>query len=259
VPTIEDTSLAALLAGAELPTGSAPELRSLAEALAGLRARPASDELQGEAETLAAFRSQSGAPPHTAHRPPARKAPLLVKAAAAVATVLSLSGIAAAAYAGALPAPVQRLAHDVIGAPPPGTPQPALTPFSAGPATTGGPGYGLCTAWAYARAHGTRKQQAAAFGRLAAAAGGAGKVTAYCATAAPPGTTPSQMPQPAPAPHGTGRPAGLPAPHGSGKPSVLPTPHPSEGPTVHPTPHATGKPSMLPTPHGTTGPTAHPR
>ena len=249
---IGDTSLAALLAGTELPPGPAPELRPLAEALAELRAQPASDELEGEAETLAAFRSQFGAP-RIAHRPPARTPPprrrlLPVKAAAAAAAVLSLGGIAAAAYAGALPATVQRLAHDIIRAPAPGT-QPALTPSPARPATTGDPAYGLCTAWAHAKAHGTRKQQAAAFGRLAAAAGGAGNVTTYCATAAPPGTSPSQIPQPSPTPHGTGRPTGLPTPHGSGKPSGFPAPHSTGGPTVRPTPHSTGKPSGLPTPH----------
>jgi len=251
---IGDTSLAALLAGTELPPGSGPELRPLAEALAELRAQPASDELEGEAQTLAAFRSQFGAP-RTAHRPPARKAPLLsrpllVKAVAAAATVLSLSGIAAAAYAGALPAPVQRLAQHIIGAPPPGTPQPARAPSLARSAASGDPAYGLCTAWAHAKAHGTRKQQAAAFARLAAAADGAGKVTAYCAVAAPRGAPSSQTVQPAPTPHNAGRPPGLPAPHASGKPSGLPTPHGTGAPTVRPTPHSTGKPSGLPTPTG---------
>ena len=258
---IGDTSLAALLAGTELPHGAVSELRPLAETLAELRARPASDELVGEAETLAAFRNHFGRP-HAVHRPPAGKGPLLsrpllVKAAAAVATVLSFGGIAGAAYAGALPAPVQRLAHHIIGALPPGTPQPALPPSHARSAAPGDSAYGLCTAWAHAKAHGTRKQQAAAFGRLTAAAGGAGKVTTYCATGASPGTSSSQNPQPAPTPHGTGRPSGLPTPHGSGKPSGLPTPDSTGAPTVRPTPHSTGKPSLLPTPHGTS-PTAHP-
>jgi hypothetical protein len=248
---IGDTSLAALLAGTQLPPGSAPELRPLAEALAGLRAQPAGDELQGEAQTLAAFRSQFGAA-RTAHRPPARTPPprrrlVPVKAAAAAATVLSLTGIATAAYAGALPAAVQRLAHHIIAAPAPGT-QPAISPSPAGPGTTGDRAYGLCTAWAHAKAHGTRKQRAAAFSRLAAAAGGAGKVTAYCAMAAPPGRSPSQPPQPSPTPRRTGRPAGLPAPHGSGQPSGLPAPQGTGTPTVRPTPHSTGKPSGLPTP-----------
>jgi hypothetical protein len=263
VPMIGDTSLAALLAGTELPPGSAPELYPLAEALAELRARPASDELAGEAETLAAFRSQFGAA-RMAHRPPARATPprrrrhLPVKtAAAAAAMALSLGGIATAAYAGALPATVQRFAHDLIGAPAPEN-KPASKPSRASPGTTGDPAYGLCTAWKHAKAHGTRKQQAVAFGRLAAAAGGAGNVTAYCATAAPPGTAPSHVPQPVPTPHSTGKPTGLPTPHSSGKPTGLPTPHGSSAPTVRPSPHGSGQPSTPPTPHGTSGLATHP-
>lgn len=252
VPMIEDTSLAALLAGAQLPPGAGPELRPLAEALAELRARPASDELAGEAETLAAFQNQFGAP-RGAHRPPARTLPARwrlrpVKAAAAAA-VLSLGGIATAAYAGALPATVQRFAHNVIGAPGPAS-QSAPAPASARPAISGDPAYGLCTAWAHARAHGTATQRAVAFSKLVTAAGSAGNVTAYCATAAPPGRSPSQAPQPTPAPHATGKPSGLPTPHASGKPTGLPSPHGTGPPTIRPTPHSTGKPSGLPTPHG---------
>src|SRR5262249_59209833 len=101
-----------------------------------------------------------------------------VRAAAGAAAFLSLSGIAAA-YAGALPAPVQRLAHDTIGAPPPGTPQPAITPSSAGPATSGGPAHGLCTAWAHATAHGTRRQQAAGVRSPVAAARGPRQLTPH--------------------------------------------------------------------------------
>jgi len=250
VPTIGDTSLAALLAGTQLPPGSAPELRPLAEALAELRARPASDELVGEAETLAAFRDQFGAP-RMAHRPLARppraRRLLPVKAVTVAATVLSLGGVATAAYARALPAPVQRFAHDIAGAPAPAS-RPALTPTPARRATTDDPAYGLCTAWAHARAHGTAAQRAVAYRRLATAAGGAGNVTAYCATAAPPRVSASQPPQPSPAPHATGKPSGLPAPRGSGKPSGLPSPHRTGAPTVRPTPHSTGKPSGLPTP-----------
>jgi hypothetical protein len=260
VPMIEDASLAALLAGTELPPGSGPELRPLAEALAELRGQPASDELEGEAETLAAFRSQFGAP-RTAHRQPAGMPPprrlLPVKAAAAAAIALSLGGIVTAAYAGALPTAVQRFAHDLIGAPPSGA-QPAIRPSSARPATVGDPAYGLCTAWAHAKAHGTAEQRAAAFGRLAAAAGGAGNVTGYCAAAAPPGTPAPRTPQPVPTPHSTGQPTGLPTPHGSGEPTGLPTPHGTGKPTGLPTPHGTGKPTGFPTPHVSGDPVAHP-
>jgi hypothetical protein len=232
---IGDTSLAALLAGAGLPPGSPSELRPLAEALAELRAQPDVDELAGEAETLAAFRNQFGAPglahQRPARTPAARRRRLPVKAVAAAATVLSLGGIATAAYAGALPATVQRLAHDTIGAPAPDT-----RPSPIGPAPTGDPRYGLCTAWAHAKAHGTAKQRAVAFGKLAAAAGGTANVTAFCATAAPPRTSPSQAPQPSPAPHATGRPSPLPTPHSTGQPSGLPTPHGTGARTVPPPP-----------------------
>jgi hypothetical protein len=260
VPMIGDTSLAALLAGTDLPPGSPSELRPLAEALTELRAQPAVDELAGEAETLAAFRNQFGAA-GLAHQPPtrtpARRRHLPVKAVAAAAAVLSLGGIATAAYAGALPATVQRLAHDVIGAPAPDT-RPSTGPSPIGPAPTGDPRYGLCTAWAHAKAHGTAKQRAVAFGKLAAAAGGTANVTAYCATAAPPRTSLSQTPQPSPAPHATGRPSALPTPHSTGQPSGLPTPHGTGAPTVRPTPQSTGQPSGLPTPHGTGAPTVRP-
>jgi hypothetical protein len=271
VPLISDASLAALLTGAELPPGAAPELRSLAEALAELAGRPVGDELAGEAGTLTAFREHFGAPGSARHRgrnrrPRSRRLPL--RAAAAVTTILGLGGLATAAYAGALPAGWQRLAHDVIGAPAAGA-QPAARPSPAVPATSGQLGHGLCTAWAHARAHGTRKQRAAAFNALAAAAGGPGNVAAYCTatarTAAPssshPAPTPahhSGMPTVLPTPHGSGKPTAQPTPHGSGKPTVLPTPHGSGKPTAQPTPPSSDGPTVLPTPHGSGKPTAQP-
>ncbi len=252
-PLISDASLAALLAGAQLPPGHPPELRPLAEALAELAGRPAEDELDGEAETLMAFRNHFGATEPARregrnHRPRLRYRRVPLGAAAAAATILGLGGLATAAYAGALPAGWQRLAHDIVGAPAPG-PQPAASPSPAGPAATGQPGYGLCTAWAQAKAHGTRKQQAAAFEELVSAAGGPGNVTAYCA-AVRPGRPPSFRPSPAPAPsRRSGRPTGLPTPHGPGQPTGLPTPHGPGQPTALPTPHGPGQPTGPPTPH----------
>lgn len=228
-PVIGDASLAALLAGAELPAGSAPELRSLAEALAGLRGQPGPGELAGEAETLTAFRHQFGAmnaPRRSrARKPPRRFRPRPVRAAAAAAAMaLSLGGIATAAYADALPASLQLLAHDIAGAPAPDH-RPATKPSRAGLATTGHRAYGLCTAWAHAKAQGTHKQTARAFRELAAAAGGRANVSAYCAAVAHPGTSSSHPPEPAPAPERTGKPGGLPVPHRGGRPSGLPSPH----------------------------------
>jgi hypothetical protein len=254
---ISDAALAALLAGAELPPDAAPQLRPLAQTLAELAGQPAEDELDGEAQTLTAFRDHFGASGRAghavrSHRPRLYPRPLPLRAAA-VATILGLGGLATAAYAGVLPAGLQRLAHDVIGAPAAGA-RPAAKPS---PAATGQPGYGLCTAWAHAKAHGTRKQRAMAFNELAAAAGGPGNVRAYCAATAhtPP---PSSHPAPTPA-HRSGKPAGLPTPRGSDKPTTLPTPHGSGKPTVLPTPRGSGKPTALPTPPGNPGePTALP-
>jgi hypothetical protein len=255
-PVIGDASLEALLRGAELPAGSAPELRSLAEALAALTAGPASDELAGEAAALVAFRDRPGTFHSARRRHPARRRrhrraasrfrllPARTAAAAAAAALAGLGGITTAAYAGALPAAVQRVAHDVIGAPA-ASATPATRRAPVGPDAAGRPAYGLCTAWAHAKAHGIRKQQAVAFRNLAAAAGGASKVTAYCAAIAHRRASPPRRAHPASAPHSSGKPSGLPAPHSSGKPSSVPAPHSS------------GKPSGVPAPHRSAGRNAH--
>jgi hypothetical protein len=135
-PLISDASLTALLAGVELPPDSAPQLRPLARTLAELAGRPAEDELYGETDTLTAFRDYFGAPgqPHPIRqnrRQLLRSRSLPLRAAAA-ATILGLGGLATAAYAGALPAGLQRIAHDIIGAPAAGA-QPAIRPSHAYP------------------------------------------------------------------------------------------------------------------------------
>jgi hypothetical protein len=154
-------------------------------------------------------------------------------AAAASVAAVALGGTAAAAFTGSLPAPVQKLAHNTIGAPSAHHSAPA-TPV--GPQPTGSASFGLCTAYAHAKAHGTAKQKAVAFHNLAAAAGGAANVKAFCASATHPG------------------PSGQPTPHSTGKPSSHPTGKPSGLPTGKPSSHPTGKPSSLPT----GGPTSHP-
>jgi len=245
-PEIGDASLAALLAGAEPAEGLAPELQPLADALAALTAGPARDELAGEAAALAEFASRAGVPvpvSRSRHRRHPLLAPLLSARAAAVTAVaaLSLGGFATAAFAGALPAPAQQFAHHTFGAPPAGGGQPTGTHPSAattptGPDATGPAAFGLCTAWAHAKAHGTSSQQAAAFRNLAAAAGGASNVAAYCAAVPHPG--PSSSPTGPSASHPTGPPASHPA----GKP----TSHPTGPPASHPTPHPTGQPTSHP-------------
>ena len=233
-PEMGDASLAALLAGAEPAEGLAPGLEPLADAVAALTARSASDELAGEAAALAEFYNRVGVPApvsRSRHRRHPLLTPLLSARAAAAAAVaaLSLGGFATAAFAGALPAPAQRFAHHTFGAPaagggqPTGT-HPSATATPAGPGATGPAAFGLCTAWAHAKAHGTPSQQAVAFRNLAAAAGGASNVAAYCAAVPHPGASSSH----------------------SSHPTGPPTSHPTGPPRSHPTPHATGKPTSHP-------------
>jgi hypothetical protein len=193
---------------------------------------------------------------------------LTVKAAAAAAAAAAaLGGVAAAAYTGALPAPAQQLAHNAIGAPSPkpshspGTPQDTPTrpgatgPDATGPDATGPAAFGLCTAYTHAKTHGTATQKAVAFRNLAAAAGGAVKIAAYCAAVPHPGSTQSGRPALAPS-HPSGRPtsalahpSGQPISHPTGKPSSLPTSHATGKPSSVPTTHPSGKPSSASASH----------
>jgi len=189
-----DAALAALLAGTE-PPEPMPGLQPVADVLAALRSGPTGDELAGEASVLAEFRRGAGVVAHAPapHRP--RRVTSLVGARAAVAAAvaaLSLGGLATAAYAGMLPAPVQRFAHDTIGAPPAPSGSPAGTHLARSqapvrPGAAGSTAHRLCTAYAHAKAHGTAAQRAAAFHNLVGAAGGAGKIAAFCGAAAHPG------------------------------------------------------------------------
>jgi hypothetical protein len=252
-PPIGDASLEALLAGADLPAGSPPELEPLSETLAALKAGPAGDELAGEAAALAVFREGLGesSPNRRPRRRPAVLSSLSARAAAAMTVaVLGFGGLATAAFAGALPSPMQSFAHTTFGAPDAAA-RTDGSPSPSGPDPTGHAAYGLCTAWAHARAHGTAEQKAVALRNLAAAAGGAGRVAAYCATVPHPGRSASSQP------HATGKPASHPTPHGSGKPASHPTPHGSGKPASHPTPHGSGKPASRPTPHATGRPASH--
>ena len=246
-PDMGDASLAALLAGSEPAEGLSPGLQPLADALASLTVRAASDELAGEAAALAEFHHRVGVPVPVS-RSRHRRRPLLTSllsaraAAAAAVAALGLGGFATAAFAGALPAPAQQFAHHTFGAPasdggqPTGT-HPGATTTPAGPDATGAAAFGLCTAWADAKAHGTSSQQAVAFRYLAAAAGGASKVTAYCAA----------VPHPRASSSRGSHPAGPPASHRTGPPTSHPTGPPTSHPTGPPTSHPTGPPASHPT------------
>jgi hypothetical protein len=251
VPELPDGALEALLTGDLVTDEACAGLQPAAALLAALNAAPQDGELAGHARALAEFRRRGGRPVHA--RRPARRRPrsltsLTAKAAAAAAVAATaLGGVAAAAYTGALPAPAQQFAHGVIGAPSPqpsdrpATPQPSYRPGTpqatpartdaVGPDATGPAASGLCTAYAHAKEHGKASQKAVAFRNLAAAAGGAAKIAAYCTAVPHPGS--SQPGQPASAPT-----------HPAGHPS-----HPTGKPSSHPTPHQGGRPSHTPTPH----------
>jgi hypothetical protein len=145
-------------------------------------------------------------------------------AAAAAAAAVTLGGAAAAAYAGKLPGPVQNIAHATMGAPQTPSTHPAThrTPQPGPDAMPGHAAYGLCTAYAHRKTHGSAAQKATAFRKLAAAAGGAAQVKIYCSGVAHPGSPP---------PH-------TPATHPAGQPSTLPThaqhTHPAGQPTTAP-------------------------
>ena len=277
VPADPDEALDALLAGDLLTAGTGPGLRPVAELLAALTAPPETAELAGHARALAEFRQtrlaaaqpqaaraagqqraaraagqQRAAVPAHRRRGSRLRSPrsLLSARAAAAAGALAamLGGAATAAYAGVLPRPVQQFAHEVMGAPAPHT---AAGQTPSGPSSSARAA-GLCTAYVRARAHGTAAQQAVALRKLAAAAGGQGKIAVYCATVASPGTS---LPA-GPAATLGGPPAGTPGARGKpssppGKPTAVPTPHgqpssPAGKPTAVPTPHSTGKPSTVP-------------
>jgi hypothetical protein len=231
VPAVGDIAFDGLLEGNPLPEDTAAGLRVAADVIAALNCAPAASELAAETGALAVFRGKGGVPDEPVRsrrrRHPLPSPLLSAKLAAAVAaTAVTLGGgaVAAAAYTGALPASMQQLAHHTIGAPV-ARPTPSASP--AGPDAAGHPAYGLCTAYAHLKAHGSAKQKAVAFRNLAAAAGGAANVTAYCAAVTHPGTTP------------TGKPASLPsqapASHPTGQPTSLPTQVPTSHPTGQPT------------------------
>jgi hypothetical protein len=158
-------------------------------------------------------------------------------AAVAAAAAVTLGGAAAAAYAGKLPAPVQKIAHDTIGAPK--TQDPQSTSHPTPTALPGHAAYGLCTAYSHLKTHGNAAQKAAAFRKLAAAAGGAAHVKAYCAGVAHPGSPSPRTPATQPA----GKPSTLPSHAQQTHPAGKPTSRPSQAPATHP---AGNKPTSTP-------------
>ncbi|WP_406830298.1 hypothetical protein ABEG17_15050 [Pedococcus sp. KACC 23699] len=205
-----------------------------------LGAPPTAAELADERVALAAYRHIPRPPAWavprtrviTVGRPPAgsragrrtalgianaagRSRTALLAISALSAAVMSLGGLSAAAYVGALPSGVQQVMHEAIGAPPPtvaplrakrtsqATPRRApvtTTPprgrpaaiAPASPASSSAPALPLtprssvttlCRQWSAHRTAGAAGTSSTAFRDLSAAAGGADRVTLFCATA----------------------------------------------------------------------------
>jgi hypothetical protein len=217
LPTLDDETADRLLTGRLDPADAPPGYAAVAELVAAATAPASTEELAAAPEAAARFAA--------ATRPgfPAPRRPHRVKVAATVlVALLSVGGVAAAA--GIFPAPAKPAAdrgpRGGGGKAATTARQDAATTTTAaavnqargggavtGPDTTGPATGGLCRAWRAARGkdkhkqdgerddkkdrkHAGKREDSTAFRALAAAAGGADRIAAYCqATTAtdPPG------------------------------------------------------------------------
>lgn len=123
--SFDEVSAERLLRGQHAPAGASAGEQALGRLLAAAAAPPSTDELSGEAWAVAAFvatRPATTGPRHAWRVRRQRRSVLTPRishgvAAAAALGVLTVGGVAAAAYTGSLPSSMQRLAHDHLGAP----------------------------------------------------------------------------------------------------------------------------------------------
>ena len=173
-------------------------------------------------------------------------------AVALAAGAVGFGGLAAAAYAGALPDRLPDLAHTTVGAPvadpdeaedmdeaadsteitDPGetaeeNSADSTKDAAVGPDATGPAAFGLCTAWEHVQASpGRAAEKSVAFHNLATAAGGVNGITAYCATIPHPGADVADKPKTHPVkPSKVAKPSS----HSIGKPSIHPAGKPEGG------------------------------
>jgi hypothetical protein len=226
-PALDDQTADRLLAGRLAPADAPPGYAAVTRLVAAAAAPATTEELAGEPAAVARFAAtaRSGFPTRASRtrRAGVPRRPRSVKAAVAVlAAVLSIGGVAAAA--GVFPAPARPAADHGHGPDSPGsgtatpsTSDAATTTATAGnrergsgtatgPDATGPAKDGLCRAWQAGQGieHGKR-EDSPAFRALAAAAGGADKIAAYCkattsADSAGQGHGPSSPPSTGPPP-----------------------------------------------------------
>jgi hypothetical protein len=215
-PTLDHDTADRLLAGQLGPADAPPGYAAVAKVVSAASAPATTEDLAGEPAAVAQFvaMARSGSPTRasTNRRAGVPRRLLSVKAAAAVlAAVLSIGGVAAAT--GVFPGPAKPPAGhgpDSSGggvATTPGRSDAATTTSTTageagsrerggatatGPDASGPARNGLCRAWLAGQGqdHGKR-EDSPAFRALAAAAGGADKIAAYC-QATPPADSASQ-------------------------------------------------------------------
>jgi hypothetical protein len=246
---LDEETVERLLAGDLPPSQAPPGYARVAALLAATTAEPTPEELAGQAEVLAELRAvtrtrRAGAHTRRAAGPPRRRWAGLAAAALVGALV---TGGAAAAATGNLPVPVRDAARSILGTvggdlepatssqpsaasgpasastiPGPKGPQPAGStapgsgPKGAGPVAEPDK-EGLCKAFLASqdKEHG-KKMEAAAFERLAEAAGGESRIPAYCDGTQPVDPKPKDQKQPPPGGQGQGQ-GGSPPDNGGGQ------------------------------------------
>ena len=254
---VPGVALDRLLDGDFATERTTPEVAALADLLSAAACPPSDRELAGQMAAIAAFARERDMGGHrhnaaVASRRSMLATPLRTKLAATVAAgAIGFGGLAAAAYAGALPEPIQDFAHQTVGAPSassdhsdPGNQGSAHRRTEAsehantgqssqpvGPDATGSARSGLCTAFAEEKAeNGQVDTRSVAYRGLVKAAGGADNIDEFCAGVAPPR-------------EGSGS-ASVPTNHAA---SEHATAAPTDAPSHVPTPqHPTGKPTDLP-------------
>jgi hypothetical protein len=215
---LDEETVERLLTGDLPPSQVPPGYAQVAALLAATTAEPTPEELAGRPEVLAELRAvtrprRAGAHTRRVARPPRRRWAGL--AAVALVGALVTGGVAVAAGRN-LPAPVRNVARSILGAAggdlgpaTPARPDPRATSAASSPASAGvtagpkgplppgstAPGSGpkgagpvaepdrerLCNAYLASQdKHQGKKMEAAAFERLAEAAGGESRIPDYC-------------------------------------------------------------------------------
>jgi hypothetical protein len=215
---LDEETVERLLAGDLPPDQAPPGYAEVAALLAAASAPARPSELAGGAAALAELRAVTRARlrPARARRAERRSSRRRVRLAVVVVTGALATGGAAAAASDHLPGPVREAARSIlvtVGAAQPTTPTPPSTvpggtraggasrpgpsgstgagPGPAGSGPVAGPGRkGLCEAYLASRDHKGKNMDATAFRLLAEAAGGAGKIPAYCQDTRPAKTKP---------------------------------------------------------------------